>query len=313
MVDRLTPSSLPTPPLRDAVTPREAYLNGAWVDESRLAISIGDPGFAQGVTITERLRTFGGRVWRTAEHLERLRRSAAIVGIAEAVVDEIGAAIAQYADRLAAMRDPADDWGVVAFATPGVGGEPTRCVHGMPLPFGRWAHQYAEGVRLRTSDVRQTPASCWPPELKCRSRMHYYLADRQAEQCDPGARALLLDQQGYVGEASTANVVMYNDGEGIVSPPLTKVLPGVSVAVLRELAAARGVPFVERDLSLEEFRAADEAWLASTSLCLLPIVRCDDRPIGSGEPGPRFAQMLGAWNEAVGLDIAAQAVAFANR
>ena len=292
---------------------RQAYFNGAWIAESDLAISVTDPGFGLGVTITERLRTFAGRVWRQAEHVRRLRRSAEIVGVDPAVADELDDAIIEYVRRhepkraAAAVDGVEDDWAIVAFATPGVAGEPTRCVHGFPLPFAGWAHQFSDGVAVWTSDHRQTPESCWPAELKCRSRMHYYLADKQARDREPGARAILLDQDGFVGEASTANVVLYREGEGIVSPIIAKVLPGVSVAVLRELADAEGVPFVERDLTIEELRAADEVWLASTSICLLPVVRCDGQPIGAGKPGPAYAQMLAAWNGAVGLDVAEQA------
>ena len=292
---------------------RRAYFNGEWVREDDLAIPVGDPGFTLGVTVTERLRTFDGRVWRQAEHLQRLRRSAEIVGIDRAVADELDEAINEFAERIAPLRGAGDDWAISAFATPGVGGEPTRCVHGSPLAFGDWAHQFVEGVRLRTSAVRQTPPNCWPPELKCRSRMHYYLADGEARSLEPGARALLLDQEGFVGEASTANVVIFNAAEGIVSPRMEKVLPGVSVAVLRELAASRGVPFHERDLTLEEFHAADESWLSSTSICLLPVTRCDGHPIGAGVPGPMYGRMLAAWNDAVGLDIAAQAATRAEK
>ncbi|QDV72011.1 aminotransferase class IV [Botrimarina mediterranea] len=292
---------------------RQAYLNGQWIDDRALSIPVGDPGFAMGITITERLRTFGGRVWRQPEHVRRLRRSAEIVGIDVAVADEIDAAITEFLRRHEPQRAAAtidgveDDWAVVAFATPGVGGEPTRCVHGFPLEFHHWAHQYDAGVSLWTSAHRQTPENCWPAELKCRSRMHYYLADQEARRREPGARALLLDQDGYVGEASTANVVIYNGGEGIVSPRMDKVLPGVSVAVLRELAEAEGVPFTERDLTPAEFRAADEAWLSSTSICLMPVVRCDGASIGAGKPGPMYARMLSAWDRTVGLDVAGQA------
>lgn len=292
---------------------RQAYFNGEWIDDARLAIPVGDLGFALGLTITERLRTFGGRVWRQAEHVRRLRRSAQIVGIDPAVADELDSAITEFMRRHEPLRAATavdsveDDWAIVAFATPGVGGVPTRCVHGFPLEFASWAHQYDAGVSVWTSSHRQTPENCWPAELKCRSRMHYYLADQEARRREPGARAILLDQDGFVGEASTANVVVYNAGEGIVSPVMAKVLPGVSVAVLRELAAASGVPFVERDLTIEEFRSADEAWMSSTSICLLPVVRCDGEAIGNGRPGPIYARMLGAWDAAVGLDVAGQA------
>lgn len=292
---------------------RQAYFNGEWIDDRALAIPVGDPGFALGVTITERLRTFGGRIWRQTEHVRRLHRSAEIVGIDPAVASELDAAITEFMRRHEPLRAAAkadgveDDWTIVVFATPGVDGEPTRCVHGYPLEFRHWAHQYDAGVSLWTSSHRQTPENCWPAELKCRSRMHYYLADQEAQRREPGARALLLDQDGYVGEASTANVVIYNEGEGIVSPRMAKVLPGVSVAVLRKLAESEGVPFVERDITIEEFRAADEAWLSSTSICLLPIVRCDGEAIGAGKPGPVYGRMLGAWDRAVGLDVAEQA------
>lgn len=292
---------------------RLAYFNGEWIDNLALAIPIGDPGFTMGVTITERLRTFGGRIWRQSEHIRRLRRSAEIVGIDPQVVDELDAAITEFMLRHEPLRaaakvdDIEDDWAIVAFATPGVAGVSTRCVHGFPLEFAHWAHQYDTGVSLWTSSHRQTPDNCWPAELKCRSRMHYYLADQDARRREPGARALLLDQEGYVGEASTANVVIHNEREGIVSPRMDKVLPGVSVAVLRELAQSEGVPFIERDLTPEEFRDADEAWLASTSICLLPVVRCDGEAIGAGKSGPIYARMLGAWNRAVGLDVAGQA------
>jgi len=292
---------------------RQAYLNGEWIDDRALAIPVGDPGFTMGVTITERLRTFGGRIWRQAEHVRRLRRSAEIVGIDTALAAEIDAAITEFMRRHEPQRAAAkadgveDDWAIVVFATPGVSGELTRCVHGFPLEFAHWAHQYEGGVSLWTSAHRQTPENCWPAELKCRSRMHYYLADQEARRREPGARALLLDQDGYVGEASTANVVIFNGAEGIVSPRMAKVLPGVSVAVLRELAESEGVPFTQRDITVEEFRSAEEAWLSSTSICLMPVVRCDGEAVGTGKPGPMYARMLRAWDAAVGLDVAEQA------
>jgi branched-subunit amino acid aminotransferase/4-amino-4-deoxychorismate lyase len=90
-------------------------------------------------------------------------------------------------------------------------------------------------------------------------------------------------------------------------------LSGVSLAVVRELAAREGVPFVTRPITADELRSADEAMLASTSICVLPIVNCDGRPIGSGLPGLVYRRLLAAWGRMVGLDVADQARRFAVR
>jgi branched-subunit amino acid aminotransferase/4-amino-4-deoxychorismate lyase len=293
-----------------------AYLNGSWIPDGELSIGVDDIGFLLGATVTERLRTFGGKVFRLAEHLQRLRHSLEIVGLpVEEVANQIGAAVVEFVDRNRALIAVDDDWSVLAFATPGTSsaGPPTVCVHGYPLPFSRWAAQFEEGVRVVISRVRQIPPQSLPPELKCRSRMHYYLADRQAHAAEPGARAILLDEDGYIAEATTANVLLYRHGEGLVSPPPEHILFGVSVGVVQELAAKLGTPFVQRPLTVDELRAADEVMLTSTSVCLLPVVACDGRAIGDGQPGPRYRQLLAAWSALVGTDIAEQARHFAAR
>jgi branched-subunit amino acid aminotransferase/4-amino-4-deoxychorismate lyase len=185
--------------------------------------------------------------------------------------------------------------------------EPTVCLHTYPVPFHRWAERSRTGQTLATTEVEQVSPRCWPPSLKCRSRMHYYLADRRAAARDPGARALLLDGQGFVTEASTANVLIYRAGEGLAWPPTSKVLPGISLAVVAHLAGRLGIPCAERDLKPEDLASADEALLSSAPFCLLPVTRLDGRPIGAGRPGEIFARLMAAWNEMAGLDIIAQA------
>jgi len=122
-----------------------------------------------------------------------------------------------------------------------------------------------------------------------------------------------LDQDGFVAEATTANVVVFREGEGFISPPHDNILVGVSLGVVEELAKKIGVPFITRPLTPDELRSADEALLTSTSICALPIVECNGHPIGNGRPGPTYRQLLAAWNNLVGLDIADQARRFAKR
>jgi branched-chain amino acid aminotransferase len=298
-----------------------AYFNGAWVATSELAIGVDDLGFLLGATVTERLRTFRGKVFRLDAHLRRMRRSLQIVGLnAEAIVAQVAAAVPELVERNHSRLDADDDWAISAFATPGRPGtqatrrgEPTVCVHCFPLPFGQWAKQYERGLPIVVSQVRQVPPNCWPPELKCRSRMHYYIADARASAERPGARALLLDQDGNIGEATSANVLIYREAEGLLSPPGEHILYGVSLGVVRELAGRLAMPFQERHLTVDELLAADEAMLTSTSVCLLPIVECNHRPIGGGTPGPMYRRLLATWSDLVGLDVAEQAQRFAVR
>jgi branched-subunit amino acid aminotransferase/4-amino-4-deoxychorismate lyase len=287
-----------------------AYFNGDWIPDSQLSISVDDVGFLLGATVTERLRTFHHKVFRLDEHLRRLHHSLEIVGLsADDITAQVGRAIPEFLERNMSLLAADDDWSIVAFATPGISGSgrPTVCVHGYPLPFARFAAQFEEGVRVVISDVRQVPPQTLPPELKCRSRMHFYLADHRAAEKQPGARAVLLDEDGFIAEATTANVFAYRKGEGLVSPPPKHILFGVSLGVVQELAEKLNIPFLKRDLTVEELRTADEAMLTSTSVCLLPVVKCDGQLIGTGAPGPIYRQLLAAWNALTGVDISAQA------
>jgi branched-subunit amino acid aminotransferase/4-amino-4-deoxychorismate lyase len=91
------------------------------------------------------------------------------------------------------------------------------------------------------------------------------------------------------------------------------VLPGISQEFLFELATALGVVCQEDDIAPQQLIAADEVFLTSTSVCILPVVRVDDAAIGRGAPGPVYKELLGAWSERVGVDIAGQARQFARR
>jgi branched-subunit amino acid aminotransferase/4-amino-4-deoxychorismate lyase len=101
----------------------------------------------------------------------------------------------------------------------------------------------------------------------------------------------------------------------LLTPPHEKVLPGISLAVLRELAQNLALPFSESDLRSDDVASADEVLLVSTSPCVLPATRFNGRPIGTGqvENTSVHSQLLKTWNDLVGLDIAAQAVRFSHR
>jgi branched-subunit amino acid aminotransferase/4-amino-4-deoxychorismate lyase len=295
-----------------------AYLNGRLIPASQAALPIWDAGVVQGATVSEQARTFHKHLYRLEHRLDRLFRSLHSARIKiDRSKDELRGVCERLAAKNAALLDEGGELGLVLFVTAGeyatyaaTSGRPVRtgptvCVHTFPLPFHLWARKMREGARLVTPAVRQVPPACWPPQIKCRSRMHYYLAEQEARQFDPEASALLLGLDGLVTETNAANLLIVRSG-GIWSPPSGSILPGHSRAVVIELAAALNISFDEDELDAADVAAADEAFLSSTPFCLMPATRINGIPIGNGRPGPVYRRLLAAWSAEVGLDIAGQ-------
>lgn len=309
--------------MADAAQPI-AWLNGMVLPEAALSVPVGDAGFVLGATVTEQLRTFRGRLFSPKAHAERLADSLAITGIDLATargphgeplgltVPDVIAAAARVAEHNAALRPADDDLGLVIFATPGdlaaqhdgQPGTPRVAIHSFPLAFRLWHQAYATGVALRRVRIRQVPDDCWPVRLKCRSRMHYHLADREAAALEPGSKAILEDLDGAICETSTANLIAVHDS--VLSPP-THALAGVSLGYVQALAVQQGLAWEPRRLVAADLASADELLLSSTPNCLLPATRYEGQPVGDGQPGPVFRRLLDAWTASVGVDIAEQA------
>jgi branched-chain amino acid aminotransferase len=297
-----------------------AWLDGRYVSRTSLSLPVGDAGFVLGATVTEQLRTIRGRLFLPEPHARRLADSLRAVGIAAgfdpAVVLAAAAALVEHNHgEIAVGASPLpSDLGVVIFVTAGDqpsqhggrGGPPRTVIHSFPLAFGMWASAYERGVALRSVSVRQVPAECWPLAAKVRSRLHYFLADREAAAAEPGSRAVLTHCDGRISETSTANLAVVRHGS-IIVPPATDALSGVSLAFARQLTEQFGIAWEEQSLSAADLASADEVLLTSTPNCLLPATRFDGQPIGTGLPGPIYRRLLAAWSEAVGIDIAAQA------
>ena len=284
-----------------------AFRNGAFVPQDQLAIPPQDLGFMWGVTVAEQLRTFRGELFMLAEHLDRLRASLEVVGI-DVDLDVIENAAQKVASHNFGLVDPNSDLGLTIFATPGLSPtyspdqnpQPLVGVHSYPLRFSLWKSKYDNGQVCELSSVTQVAKECWPRHLKARSRMHYFLADKQVRERNPNARAILLDENGNVNEASTANVVAYFDDEGFVSPPREDILPGISLLYLESLIRKIGKTLTYRELTEKELTDADEILLTSTPFCLLPVAQLDEQKLTGRS---QFNELLAQWSDAVKVDI----------
>ena len=183
---------------------------------------------------------------------------------------------------------------------------PTVCIHTIPLKTESWARFYEGGAHVVTPSIRHVPPQCIDPKMKYRSRMHFYLAEQEVKHADSEAFTLLLDIDGNVTEASGANFLIAKD-DAIYSPTTRNILPGVSRATVFDLADGMGITCIEKDLQVHDVCNADEAFLASTPYCVLPVVKINGIPIKDGKPGPLVARLLEEWGKMVGVDIVAQA------
>jgi branched-subunit amino acid aminotransferase/4-amino-4-deoxychorismate lyase len=236
-----------------------------------------DEGFLRGRAVFETLRVYGGRPFRLEAHLERLRRSAALVGLPEPDAPALAAAGA------AAVADTGEPDAVLRFLwTPGRegGGEPTGLALVSSLPSGLETLR-ARGQRLAVVEwapghrLAATKSTSYAENLAARDE-----AERNG--CDD---ALLVDGAGVVLEAPTANV-WFREGDRLLTPSLAQpILAGVTRAVLQELAAEAGFAVEEGVFPLARAAAADELFLSSSVREVMPAVELDGRPVGDGRPG----------------------------
>lgn len=294
------------------------YLRGEMVPASEAHLAIYDAGVVLGATVTEMTRTFRHRPYRLEQHLDRLFRSLRYtrmeIGLSK---DELARISKELVEHNAGLLDEDAELGLIHFVTAGefptyagMAGRsarttPTVCAHTFPLPFELWAPKLETGMHLVTPSIRHVPPQCYDPKMKYRSRMHYYLADKEAQLVDPDAAALLLDLDGNVTETGGANFLLVEGGT-IVSPTLRNILPGISRSVVIELARKLGIGFVERDVQLYNVMNADEAFLSTTPYCLMPATRINGTTIADGKPGPIYERLIAAWSEEVGLEIRKQ-------
>jgi branched-chain amino acid aminotransferase len=249
--------------------------NGERVDPARACLSIDDPAVRVGEGIFETMRAEGGAVPLLDRHLDRLVASFAaleIPGMPGRAAMERGVRTAVDAAGPGLLR-------VRLTVTPG----PTILVDVTPTEVAEEALTHGiSAISLK---------GWWMPENrlaehKTLARVGYRRADRLAEQRGADT-ALLLDGDGRLGEATTANVFAVIGGS-LVTPPAQGLLPGVTRALVMETNKVQ-----ERHMEETEWRHASELILTSGVSGAIPLTHVDGEPVGSGTPGSVAARLGG--------------------
>jgi branched-chain amino acid aminotransferase len=290
-----------------------AYLDGHFIPANQAVLPLHNAGFVMGATVTDLCRTVHHKLYRWDDHLARFGRSCQAVRIELAVIEnELTRLSQELVAHNAILLRPEEELALVLFATPGPIGyyagleggvgdaPPTFGMHTFPLPLASYRPLFREGAHLAVPAIRQVPGVCVDHRIKQRSRLHWWLANREVRDTHPGASAVLLDEYGCLTETAAANLLIVLDGV-VYSPPPETILGGISLLTVQELCCDLGIAFVQRPLTLDDAAKADEMMLASTSWCLCGVSRFNDAPVLW--PGPVFERLLAAWSQRIGLDI----------
>jgi branched-chain amino acid aminotransferase len=276
-----------------------ASVNGEITPAEEARVSVLDNGFTFGDAVYETLRTYGGRPFHLDRHLERLRRSAERLAIpmpaGEALARDLDALLARAANeesyiRIIVTRGRGD----ISYHFDRVKG-PTVVMVVKPLAAFPASH-HTEGVPLIVSSVRRNSPQSLDPAIKSCNLLNNILAAREG-QAKGAFEPIMLNEIGEVAETASANVFLVKDGS-LLTPPLDAgILPGVTRAVVLELAAGLSLPVREEPVAVKDLLAADEVFITSTLKEVLPVTLVDGRPVGAGRPGPVTLRLLAAIRE----------------
>ncbi|MGB7325695.1 MAG: aminotransferase class IV [Rubripirellula sp.] len=267
---------------------RIGYLSGCWVHHDQMRISVDDTGFRQGVTVVERLRTYGGDLFEVDAHLKRWQDSLDYLGLKLGIApDGIRSLIDELQRRNGVWIDKHKEFGVTMFATPGISGglDVTLGIHLNPLDMTTVHRRQTLGQPVVITDVRQPHVDVWSRSIKVRCRLHYFRADNIARQFASDAMGMLVDDDGSVTESSIANFAIVESGI-ITSPPSEQVLGGVTQSVVERIATRCEIPWRRQRLSPDRVASADEVLLMGTDTGVWFANQIGDRIINGGIRGP---------------------------
>lgn len=281
----------------------QVWIDDGLVDAAEASVSVFDRGFRSGEGVFETLRSYGGHPFRLEAHLDRAAAGARTLGFElpdrRVLRDAVRSTAAANTrdDRDLAVRltvtpgriDPASPFP----GTPVGGPLVVVTTHGLRIPPA----VYEAGIAAVTVPrVRELP------EVKAVSYLAASLAKREAQRRG-GDEALLVDPDGSVREGSYSNVFVVLDGELVTPPVSAGILPGVTRAVVLELADTLRLRCAERTVAADELRSAEEVLLTATTREVVPVTSVDGRTLGDGRPGPMARRLLTAYRSEVRREI----------
>jgi branched-chain amino acid aminotransferase len=265
------------------------YIDGQLYDKENAKISVYDHGLLYGDGVFEGMRSYGGRVFRLAQHIDRLWDSAKAIWLE---IPMTKAEMTKAVNDTLAVNNIQDGY-VRLVVTRGVGTlglDPTKCAKpGIIIIADHIAlypeELYQKGLEIVTVSVPRNHPAALSPRIKSLNYLNNILAKIEGMQAGC-IESLMLNHKGELAECSGDNIFLVHAGR-ISTPPVDAgILEGVTRDTVIELARAAGIEIREVALTKYDAYVADEIFLTGSAAEVISVVKLDGRVIGGGKPGP---------------------------
>ncbi len=261
------------------------YIDGSFVSSDQAVIPVDDLAVLRGYGVFDLVRTYGGKPFFLVEHIERLRHSAAEIGLhfpwtSKALINIVRETLAKNSYGESNIRIVATGGSSPDFMTPQ--DKPRLLVLVSPVPVLPEAW-YSNGVKIITRLTER-----FKPGVKSINYIPATVALQEARQ-KGAVEALYLDRQDFVLEGTTSNIFAFR-GKDLITPG-RDILSGITRQVVIDVAREHFNVQI-RDISRQELLTADEVFITGTNKGLVPVIQVDAATIGNGRPGPLTRQLI---------------------
>ena len=267
---------------------RIAYVNGRFVAHAEASVHIEDRGYQLADGVYEVWAVFGGKLADAEGHFTRLERSLGELRIDMPMSAKALSLVLREAIRRNRVRDGIVYLQVTRGVAPRDHAFPTRPVRPSIVITAKSVDMAAaEAKAAKGIGVITTPESRWARcDIKTIALLPNVLAKQAAREKGAG-EAWFVDDLGLVTEGASSNAWIV-DSEGVLRTRdlNANILRGVTRKSLMELIAREGLQVSERPFSVQDAKAAREAFITGAGSLVTPVVSIDGAPIGNGAPGP---------------------------
>ena len=278
------------------------YLDGRFVDEADAKVSVFDHGLLYGDGVFEGIRLYGGNVFRLDEHLERFANSA------KAILLDNPLTHAQWSEAVCetCRQNGLRDGYIRLVVTRGVGdlglapwlcAKPSYFIIASKISLYPAEH-YEKGLAIVTVPTRRIGPASLPATIKSLNYLNNILGKIEARQFG-ALEAIMLNEQGYVAEATADNVFIVHKGELLTPAASEGALKGITRSAIVDIARDLSLPLREANLTRYDLWCSDECFLTGSGAEVIPVVKLDGRTIGSGVPGPVTKRVLAEFRKRV--------------